>query len=255
MLTRRETIAGGLAAGLGCGSFCCSAATPQAPHSAGCHLTDVDFDALYPRSSEDRGAIRGDEPIILNSGDREFDFALAQTLAKLSSKFGVVPGFAYYDDSDSENAYATSRVRLNNVDGTVLMGIKLFQRLRRGHDSPEVAVAGVCAHEFGHIIQYKYGLIGKVNAGQKTIKRSELQADYFAGYFAGIRKFELPSFPAAEVTLTLHNFGDVAFNDPTHHGTPQERAASAVRGFQAAFKESKNLSEAIDESTAYVLTL
>jgi len=199
--------------------------------------------------------ITGNEPIIYNSKDKNFDFALAQTLAKISRTFRVLPGFAYYDDSASANAFATPQVRLNNRDGTVLMGINLFRKLRSITDSPEVAVAGVCSHEFGHIVQYKYRLIDKVAAGQSTIKRIELQADYFAGYFAGVRKRERPSYPAAVVALAQRGLGDTAYNSEQHHGTPLERGAAVVRGFEASFRENKNFSEAIGQSTQYVLQL
>jgi hypothetical protein len=216
----------------------------------GCLLADADFYKVYPDGTP---TFYGDVPIISNSGDRNFDFALAQTLAKISRAFGVVPGFAYFDDRYHTNAFATPRVRLNNHDGTVLMGINLFRQLRNTTGSPDVAVAGVCSHEFGHIVQFKYRLIDKVRAGQPTIKRIELQADYFAGYFAGLRKRELPTYPAAVVALTQHNSGDTYFGDEQHHGTPEERGNAVVRGFEASFYRNKNLSEAIQESTQYVL--
>jgi hypothetical protein len=41
------------------------------------------------------------------SGDRDFDYALAQTLGMLSDTFGVVPGFAYYDDESGRTANGT----------------------------------------------------------------------------------------------------------------------------------------------------
>ena len=197
--------------------------------------------------------ISGNDPIIPSSGDKLFDFALAQTLYMLSQKFGVRPGFAYYyDDSVGANAYATPTVRLANADGTVLMGRGLLKTLRHMSEAPEVAVAGVYAHEFGHIVQFQYGLLDKVDLGQPTIKRGELQADYFAGYFAGLRKLERPSFPATIVGLTIHGFGDTEFHDPNHHGTPEERGRAVMRGFEAA-SSGKGLSDAIEESTAYVL--
>src|SRR5262249_35993307 len=49
------------------------------------------------------------------------------------------------------------------------------------------------------------GCSKRVNAGQSTVKRSELQADYFAGYFAGHRKRERPTYPAAVVALAQHD--------------------------------------------------
>ena len=167
----------------------------------------------------------------------------------------MLPGFAYYDDDDSNNAYATERTRLNRADGTVLMGINLQRRLRAGQDHPDVAVAAVCSHEFGHILQYRHRLIARVNAGQPTVKRSELQADYFAGFYAGLRKKERPSYPAAVVAAAQGEFGDNNFSNHTHHGTETERANAVVRGFNASFHESKSLGQAIEESTKYVLTL
>jgi hypothetical protein len=212
--------------------------------------------AVYPADTETRSYMTGNEPMIPRSGDRDFDYALAQTLGMLSDAFGVLPGFAYYDDESGRtaNAYATTATRLARGKGTVLMGVNLLQKLRAGDEHPAVAVAAVCSHEFGHILQYDKDLIDTVNAGQPTVKRSELQADYFAGYFAGIRKKQRPDYPAAVVAATQYRFGDFS-TDRGHHGTPQERGAAVVRGFEASFRENKNLSDAIQESTNYVLRL
>jgi hypothetical protein len=259
MWSRRETIAGGMLTLLFGG--CCAhagsahAQSSRTPHTLGCCLATEDVDAVYPNGTDTRTFFTGDEPMIPRSGDRDFDYALAQTLAKISDAFGVLPGFAYYDDSDSRNAYATSRTRLNRADGTVLMGMYLLQQLRTSKDHPEIGVTAVCSHEFGHILQYRHNLVSRVNAGQSTVKRSELQADYFAGFYAGLRKKERPTYQAAVVAVTQGNYGDTHFNSPTHHGTEQERSAAVVRGFNAAFREGKSLAQAIEESTNYVLTL
>ena len=254
MWSRRETIAGGMLTLL-FGPCCAHADDSRAPHTFGCCLASEDVDKVYPAGTDTRVFFTGNEPMIPRSGDRDFDYALAQTLAKISDAFGVLPGFAYYDDSDHHNAYATDRTRLNRADGTVLMGINLQRQLRASRDNPDVAVVAVCAHEFGHIVQYRHRLIEKVNAGQPTVKRSELQADYFAGFYAGVRKKERPNYPAAVVAVTQGEFGDNNFKNRTHHGTETERANAVVRGFEAAFREGKSLSQAIEESTNYVLTL
>jgi hypothetical protein len=201
------------------------------------------------------GYIKVDEPIIGKSGDATFDYSLAQTLAKISNQFEVLPGFAYYDDSEGENAFATPRVRLSNADGTVLMGLGLLRRMMHVLESPAVAVAGVCAHEFGHVLQFKHKLLSIVNAGQPTVKRGELQADYFAGYFVGLQKRDRPEYPAAVVALTQFNFGDTLYSDAGHHGTPSERGSAVVRGFEAAFHERLTLGDSIHQSTNYVLGL
>jgi hypothetical protein len=253
MWSRRETIAGGLLTLL-CG-HCAHAESSRTPNTFGCCLASQDVEAVYPNGTDTRVYFTGEEAMIPRSGDRDFDYALAQTLAKLSDAFGVLPGFAYYDDYDNYNAYATERTRLNRADGTVLMGINLQKQLRAGRDHPDVAVAAVCSHEFGHILQYRHRLVARVNIGQPTVKRSELQADYFAGYFAGLRKKERPNYPAAVAAVTQGEFGDNNFKRRDHHGTEEERANAVVRGFNAAFHEGKTLDVAIDESTRYVLTL
>src|SRR5262249_37237136 len=119
----------------------------------------------------------------------------------------------------------------------------------------EVAVTAVCAHEFGHILQYKTpGLLEALLEGQVTDKRVELHADFLAGYFAGIRKLEKPDFPAAIFPFKLRSMGDNNFKDPGHHGTPDERAAAAVQGFKVAYHERRKLVDALRSGVRYVLS-
>ena len=256
MFSRREVCSGGLVLLFGSAiATCCPRHASAQNAILGCSIPEDEADSFFDRATESRLFATGNEPMIPKSGDRNFDLALAQTLAKISRVLEASPGFAYYDDYDGQNAYATPAVRLNGADGTVLFGQGFLGRLRSGPESPDVAVAAVCAHEFGHILQYKRGLDRIVGAGQPTVKRVELQADFFAGYFAGIRKLEKPSFPAAVFAMTQHAMGDNMINHPNHHGTPQQRAAAIVRGFEVAKTERKSLADAIQVSINYVSTL
>lgn len=226
----------------------------QAPRRRrrGCMLSLTDAGSFMNTATRERLYETGHEPIISNSGDKDFDYALAHTLAKISDVFSVLPGFAYYDDDDGANAYAIATSRLQNADGTVLFGKRLLMRLLATPESPDAAVAAVCAHEFGHILQFKRGLQRRVNEGQETVKRVELQADFFAGYFAGVRKRERQDFPAAIFALTQFNSGDNMIDHPEHHGTKEERGAAISRGFDAAYRDRLSLSDAIEASVAYV---
>ena len=258
MRTRREVILGGLltlVVGEGFSCNCAAQSQTRSRKNAGCWLADSDVTKFYPAQTDTALYITGNEPMIPKSGDKNFDLALAKTLAKISTMLEILPSFAYYDDYDGLNAYATPKVRMANADGTVLFGQRLLKRLMASPESPEVGVAAVCAHEFGHILQYKRGLMSVVGAGQPTVKRTELQADFFAGYFAGLRKLERPSFPAAVVAMTQYNFGDNMVSEPSHHGTPTERANSIVRGFEAAYKTKLKLADAITLSVSYVNAL
>jgi hypothetical protein len=231
------------------------AQTPRRRLAHGCMLSRLEAPSYLKIAGETRLYETGREPMISSSGDKDFDMALAQTLSKISDAFAVLPGFAYYDDHDDENAYATEAVRLTNADGTVLFGQRLLKRLLALRENPDIAVAAVCAHEFGHILQYKQKLVDRVSKGQTSVKRTELQADFFAGYFAGLRKRERPEFPAAVFALTQYNSGDDMLNDPDHHGTPDERGAAISRGYEAAYRERLSLGDAIEASVAYVTRL
>ena len=176
-------------------------------------------------------------------------------MAKCANHLEVLPGFAFYDDRDGLNAYATPRIRMERADGTVLMGQGLLRRLMRQPEAPDACIAAVCAHEFGHILQYKRGLYAQLKPGQPTTKRVELQADFFAGYFAGMRKRERPSFPAAVFAMTQFTFGDNMVSDPLHHGTSEERGAAVVQGFETGYRDRLGLSDAIERSVRYVRTL
>ena len=229
-----------------------AAGAPRHDPIYGCTLPRREADSFFAVATESRWYLTGDEPMIPKSGDPAFDYALAQTLAKISNMFDVAPGFAYYAGN---NAYATRSTKMNGSDGTVVFGDGLLDQLLKRTDAPDAAIACVCAHEFGHILQYKLGLYDQLNKDAPTIKRVELQADFFAGYFAGIRKRERPSFPAAVFAMTQFTLGDESLNDPKHHGTHEERGAAVVRGFDVAFRERRPLGEAIDISTTYVKQL
>jgi len=199
----------------------------------------------------------GHEKVYPNSGNPDLDFALAQTLSKIADEFGILPGFAYYDDYEGPNAFATPDVNreLRNPDGTVLFGKRLLKKLLALPENPDAAVVAVCAHEFGHILQIKRKLKARIIIGQRTNKRVELQADFFAGYYSGIRKREQPDFPAADFALTQYNFGDDDVDADDHHGTSAERSAAIERGFMASYRQRLLLDDAVEASVKYVTQL
>jgi hypothetical protein len=254
MLTRRQAALGGLLtimSGHACGT--CAAQVRRARTGFGCVLGEDEAEPFLATATAAQVFISGKEPVISSTGNREFDYALAQTLSRLTDTFNVLPGFAYYDDYDGENAYATSVRRLQRADGTVLYGKRLFLS-QMSLEHPEVQITATCAHEFAHILQYKRGLT-RLDAGQRTVKRSELHADFLAGFFAGTRKLQKPDYPAAVFATDAHAGGDDDVRDKDHHGTSEERAAAVVRGFEVAYRERRSLGEAIQIGVNYVSRL
>jgi hypothetical protein len=192
--------------------------------------------------------------MITSTGNRDFDYAMAQMLSRVSDTFGVLPGFCFYDDYDGENAYATNAVKMTRADGTVLYGKRYLLTCMSQQESPEAVVSATCAHEFGHIVQFKHDLQPALVRGQSNVKRAELNADFFAGYFAGTRKLQKPDYPAAVFATNRYARGDYTTNRD-HHGTPQERAAAVVRGFETAYRERRTFADAIQIGVNYVMQL
>jgi hypothetical protein len=254
MLSRRELVLGG-ALTLISGGCACAQTGLRGRRSFGCTLDAAEAEPFLADATEPQAFDSGvPDKIITSTGNRDFDYALAQTLSRLTDVFGVLPGFCYYDDYDGENAMATPGTKMRRADGTVLYGKRYLLRCMSAAESPEAVVSATCAHEFGHIVQYKYKLDGRLKQGQPNVKRLELHADFFAGYFAGARKLENPDYPAAVFATNRYSRGDVVA-DASHHGTPQERAAAVVRGFETCYRERRSFADAIQIGMNYALSL
>jgi hypothetical protein len=240
MIARRDVMLGGLLTMVGSALPCTCA---LASDHAGCVIPDRQAARFLARDHPRRIAGRN-ERIIKSSNDRAFDYALAQTLSGLTDTFGVLPGFAYYDDDTVENAYATTARRLGNPDGTVLLGRRFLRSLLAQGAHSEVAVAAVCAHEFAHIAQFKYGLVPALLAGARTVKRAELHADFLAGYYAGVRTLQKPDYPAAVFAAGLSNLRPARAAAP-QHGSADERAAAIAHGFATSHRDRRGIADAM----------
>jgi hypothetical protein len=252
MLTRRETLLAGALTLLWGGCACAQAGAR--PRGFGCTLDPKQAQPFLATATEPQAFDGAQEKLVASTGNREFDYALAQTLSHLTDLFGVLPGFCFYDDYDGPNAFATDAKKMARADGTVLYGKRHFLNHMAMQESPEVVVTATCAHEFGHIVQYKHNLTKRLTDGQPNAKRAELNADFFAGYYAGARKLQKPDYPAAVFAANRYDRGDFV-TDQTHHGTPDERAAAVVRGFETAFRGRRSFADAIQIGMNYVSAL
>ena len=160
MITRRDAALGGLLTISGGWCGVCSAASAREP--SGC-VVAADFpDQFFAGTPADRLNSAYFDRISLGSGNKALDYALAQTLSRITDAFSVLPGFVFYDDRDRVNSFATPRLRFPSTDGTILFGTRFLRRILSGHDNPEVALTSICAHEFAHILQFKRGLLSPV---------------------------------------------------------------------------------------------
>lgn len=200
------------------------------------------------------GGAGGDEiAVIRTTGNRELDRALDKSLVRLSTTFGIDPTFGFFDDEDP-NAFAVPESNDISRTGTVLFGRNLFAQLQQA-DPSGVSVLGVCAHEFAHIWQFQSGLYKVIRGTGPTVKRLELNADFLAGYYLGLRKSAVPSASLWIFGEKLWGLGDMNVNDRDHHGTPAERTAAAEAGFKLSFVEKKDMTTAFMTGMEYVSTL
>jgi hypothetical protein len=247
MIARRDLLLGGFAT-LSGGMMGCTCALASDP--TGCVISS-DQAARFLARDHPPGRSWRDDRIIRTSSDRAFDYALARTLSGLTDVFGVLPGFAYYDDGAAGNAYATEARRLGNPDGTVLFGRRFLDSVLAQGEHADVAVAAICAHEFGHIAQFKYNLLGPLLTGTRTIKRAELHADFLAGYYAGVRKRQKPGYPADAFAAGLSDLKP-AMTAVRRHGNAGERAAAIARGFEVAHRDRRSFADAMRIGIDYV---
>lgn len=246
--SRRELIrSSGLgAAGLacGCGVLAQPGTTVQSEDdNEGCWLPVDKASEILRRVNRVVTFSQGDEQIEPRSGNAQLDRALARSLARLSRMFEVLPAFGYYQETKGPNASASPALA-GGGDGTVLFGLKLLRELLNGRYRADASIVAVCAHEFGHIVSFKNGMISQLAPGRNPF-RAEQFADFMAGYFAGRRKLENPQFPAAAFAATQHTFGG------GDHGSDVQRGAAVQNGFSAAFHRKLSLSDATSAGYDY----
>src|SRR5260370_35173840 len=98
-------------------------------------------------------------------GKPKIDKALIAELKQIINIIPIDPGFKYIPDGDRPNAFATTDTIVAGTRGTVVFGINLVQQeMQDPSQHGGVAVAGISAHECGHIFQF-YSKYYQVLAG------------------------------------------------------------------------------------------
>ena len=131
------------------------------------------------------------------------------------------------------------------ADDTIYVGIplaqELFQGMARGFPGQEAGqgravgdfgVAYLVAHEYAHNLQEELGFF---SSGPTTgAKPFELQADCMAGNWANskFQRGEVQPGDVEEAMNTALAVGDFDYDNEQHHGTPNERRAAWLLGYE-----------------------
>ena len=159
-----------------------------------------------------------------SSGNQVIDYLFSIEAELQSQVAGVWPDLGFIDDGEHPNALATPESLFGSLDGTVLMGVNLIRyEMRMGSMDPAPIL--IMMHEWTHIKEFHTGAVGYV-------KMMELLSDSMAGWYLQMKAMSMPTLPTAGMRAmqSLFEKGDYAFNDPNHHGTPDERVSALIIG-------------------------
>lgn len=150
-----------------------------------------------------------------STGNPNLDSLIYNECNHLAIVFTVNPTLLIIDDLQSPNAFAYRGVTDPGFYGTIYLGINLLRDELFSMDKGNLAVVGIMAHEFAHILQWR-------NQSRLFGKYRELHADFLAGYYLGVKNY-IPYRDLCAFASSLFTKGDYNFWNPDHHGTPQER--------------------------------
>ena len=209
-----------------------------------------------PKACSLRGGLQANGiELLRTSGDSDLDRSISLELTHVADSFKVLPGFGFYDDSDGQNAFALDEDLIPNTRGTVIFGKQLLSDELASHEWGGLAVAGIMAHEFGHIFQYQSDFYRLLTKSQSTDRLLELHADYLAGYYLGLKRLRSGEIDIKGFLDSLYLKGDTDFNSSTHHGTPIERAQVMLAGYKMGLTNNNNIQQVAEIGMNLVTTL
>jgi hypothetical protein len=197
-----------------------------------------------PKACSLRGGLTANGiELLTTSGNSDLDRSISLELSHVAETFNVLPGFGFYDDSDSPNAFALDEDLIVNTKGTVIFGKQLLSDELAQQSWGGLAVAGFIAHEFGHIFQYQSKFYSLLTQAQSTDRLLELHADFLAGYYLGLKRLRSGEMDIKAFLDSLYLMGDTDFNSPEHHGTPIEREQVMLAGYKIGLTNNNNIQQ------------
>lgn len=132
-------------------------------------------------------------------------------------------------------------------DGSLPEKIVMGDGLLAGYEAVgfgDVAPQAIYAHEFAHHIQNQNDYFNDPLATQgdppERTRYTELMADAYSAYYLTHKRGATMNRKRVEQFLQVFfQIGDCAFDNPGHHGTPNQRMAAAQFGFDTADEAQK----------------
>lgn len=149
---------------------------------------------------------------------------LLTNLRYISGFFFLAPEYRVYTDGTTSGAktYCSCQQQGCNTS-TIFVGKRLITEYAN-NNAYQDGLWGLVAHEVAHAYQCNLGITPNLTGVQ-----CELHADFLAGYYLG-RKTHFTLTNIKQFADELYRRGDFKFNDPQHHGTPEERVRMMLIG-------------------------
>lgn len=194
-------------------------ATISDPDLSGC--------VLDAATAEDDTLICG---TVSTTGNALLDAAFQREFEQQREFFGLTDvTWQFVDDCKEKNAFASPETQ------RIYFGVNLTKELYTTY-ATTLPLWQVMAHEFGHQMQYTHGDFYR---NDPSVMRTELEADMFSGFYLGAAKNTNPAAEVQTILPVAFDHGDIAYNDPGHHGTPEQRMAAVLHGI-VVFAEAYN---------------
>lgn len=204
----------------------CSASDPVDPEPQNVEVGQGCYSASY--AGRPQGQIGCG--LLSTLGRADVDTWFAGEIASQREFWRGNPASVYVFDECAGEANA-----LSLPDQYILFGRNVFWERAYATNS-YLAPTVVLAHEWGHQVQFNNGWMVRT---EPTVRRTELEADAYAGYYSMLKYSWDPDIVRV-LFHTLYDIGDYHYNSPDHHGTPDQRLSAGSVGYDTAIYAINN---------------
>ncbi|MGW3654804.1 hypothetical protein ACWD6R_03385 [Streptomyces sp. NPDC005151] len=164
----------------------------------------------------------------LYGGTPESQLDLADMFIELIDIEPILKGGANPIFSFNAFAYTEKREPApTGIPDKIIMGDGILQGMA-AVGLGDVAPQAIEAHEFGHHVQYEKDLFVSDLTWAEATRRTELMADAFGTYYLTHARGEaLNTKRLLSSEQSFYEVGDCGFDNPGHHGTPNQRLAAS----------------------------
>jgi hypothetical protein len=220
MISRRTLLFGAISCS------CCAPSLASEKRRLGC----------FVRRAHNEGSQEGAEIYKGSTGVPQYDRVVTAALSRLTRLIGrdLNASLRFMDGYD---AHYNTKVKVLAFGKTLLDDL-------RGSDF-EMKVNCIAAHEICHSFQVPDPYMD-LEINEKTIRKSELMADTFAGFIlamlvCGGRRIDNDVIIRRKASLEgvfrlFFSWGESNANDPHYHGSPEDRSEAVRSAYEYAFQ-------------------